>query len=288
MSEGTITIEEIVSRTSDLPSIPAAALRLVRETESSEANAGSIGELLATDQALTVRVLRLANSPYYGLARRVNELGDAVVVLGLKTIKNLAMVASTYPWMIRPIPGYCLGPNELWTHAFATAVGSQQIAILSKKAREEVCFTAGLLHDVGKVALSVWIENKIQAILYYSQREEIPFDEAERRVLGFDHTQVGEHLCRQWNLPEDMCLAARYHHSPQKCETPNSVVDCVHVGNYLASCMGFGLGGDGLQYAFDESSLVRLGIKAEDLDQITDSFVDGYEKYEAMFQEVAA
>jgi putative nucleotidyltransferase with HDIG domain len=206
----------------------------------------------------------------------------------MRTVKNLAMVASTYPWMNKPLPGYGLGPSELWTNSFATAVGAQEVARLTRKAPDDVAFTAGLLHDLGKVALSIWLENKLQAIFHYAKRENIGFDEAERKVLGYDHAEVGEHLGHSWNLPEEICTVIRYHHHPSQSPESQAIVDCVHVGNWLALTMGFGVGGDGLLYEFDESSLFRLGINVSSLDEITDSFVTGFEQYEKLFKETVA
>ena len=284
----TVTIEQIVSKTSDLPTIPAAAVKVMRETQSSNSSAASVAKIIVTDQALSARVLRLANSAFYGLSRKIVDLPEAVVVLGMKNVKNLALVAGTYPWMQRPVTGYCLGPEEMWRHAFGTAVASQIIARVSRKASEDVTFTAGLLHDIGKVALSVWIENKMGAILLYSGREQIPFDEAERRVLGYDHCQVGFHLATNWNLPEEICEAALHHHNPVHAETHKNIVDCVHVGDYICSAMGFGLGGDGMLYRFDESSLERLGLDPSNIDEVTDEFVEKFEEYETLFTEIAA
>ncbi len=283
-----ISIEDIVKKTTDLPSLPAAALKVMRETESSTSNASSIAQILAQDQALSARVLRLANSAYYGLTRKVTNLQESVVVLGMRCVRNLCMVAATYPWMSRKLDGYCLGPKELWTHSFGTALGAQLFAKLSKKCSEDQAFTAGLLHDIGKVALSVWLENKIGLVSQYATQAEVSFDEAERKILGYDHCQVGEHLALSWNLPEDIVLAVRWHHNPNGLETPSAIVDCVHLGLYLTMSMGFGLGGDGMQYKFCEESLQRLGIDAGDIDSITDAFVAGYEDYEKMFEELAA
>lgn len=284
----TITIEDIVSKTTDLPTIPAAAIKVMRETDSSTSNAATIASTLAQDQALSVRVLRLANSAYYGLSRRVSDLQEAVVVLGMRSVKNLAMVAATYPWMSRPVTGYCLGPRQMWTHAFGTAIASQLVAKVSRTGREDTAFTAGLLHDLGKVALSIWLENKINAILLYASRENLSFDQAERKVLGFDHCQVGEYLGESWNLPEDIVRAIRFHHAPASCQAQDSIVDCVHVGNYLTMSMGFGLGGDGLLYEFDEEVFARLGITESDLTSITDTYVEAYEQYARLFEDLAA
>lgn len=283
-----ITIEDIIKRTPDLPSLPAAALKVMRETESSSSNANSIAQILAQDQALSVRVLRLANSAYYGLARKVVNLQEAVVVLGMRCVRNLCMVAATYPWMSRKLDGYVLGPRELWTHSFGTALGAQLFAKLSKSCDPDQAFTAGLLHDIGKVALSVWLENRTFMVVQYAEQHEVSFDQAERVVLGFDHCQVGEHMGLGWNLPEEIVQAIRWHHDPNGMDGTSPIVDCVHLGLYLTMAMGFGLGGDGMHYNFCQESFARLGISQERIDEITDEFVVGYEENEKLFQELAA
>lgn len=284
----TISIEDIVSRTPDLPTIPATAVRVMKETQNANSSAASIARILSTDQALSARVLRLANSAYYGLSRRVNELQEGVVVLGMRTVKNLAAVAATYPWMSRSVSGYCLGPEQLWSHSFGTAIGAQLVAQKSRKCAPDVAFTAGLLHDIGKVALSIWIENKIQAIKLYAVRECIPFDAAERKVLGYDHCQVGAYLARSWNLPDEIEHACLFHHRPDASENPSFVTDCVHIGDYMTSMMGFGLGGDGTHYAVSEKAFERLGISEGDLDILTNDFVEEFEKFEHLFTELRA
>ena len=134
----------------------------------------------------------------------------------------------------------------------------------------------------------MWLEEKAELILLYAQRAQVPFDESERKVLGYDHTEVGLHLARMWNLPDEIALAIRYHHQPDSCTPPSPIVDCVHVGCFLTMSMGFGLGSDGLHYTFFTNALERLELAPEDLDRVTDTFVSGYERYEAMFEELAA
>lgn len=282
------TLDDILRKTTDLPSIPAAALQVVRKTRSDGVSAAEIAQHIAQDQALTARVLRLANSAYFGLSRQVSDLKEAVLVLGTRNVRNLAMVASTYPWMSRPLKGYSLEPKAMWKHSFGTALGAQLAAEASDRCPSDSAFTAGLLHDIGKVALSVWLEQKAELILTYAQRAGVPFDESERKVLGYDHTEVGHHLAKMWNLPDEIALAIRFHHQPDACSPHNSIVDCVHIGCFLTMSMGFGLGSDGLHYAFFENALERLGLAPEDLDRVTDTFVSGYERYEAMFEELAA
>lgn len=283
-----ITLDDIVSRTTDLPTFSAAALEVMKMADGANTRAQDIAKVVSQDQAMSVRVLRLANSAFYGMSRKVSSLPEAVVVLGMRTVKNLAMVAATYPWMSKPLKGYDLGPMQMWQHSFGTALAAQILASKSRKCDDQLAFTAGLLHDVGKVALSIWIGEKLKAILYYAEREGITFDEAERKILGYDHTEVGEHLGKNWNLPDEVLAGIRYHHTPSLCEPYHGVVDCVHLGSAMAMSMGLGVGGDGLLYKFDDGCYLRLGFSPEQMDSLTSQYVEEFKKYESLFQAMAA
>jgi putative nucleotidyltransferase with HDIG domain len=234
---------------------------------------------LGSDPALAAQVLRLANSAFYGMPRRVGSVPQAVLILGTQAVRNLALVASTFPWLNRPIPGYALGPGQLWAHALGTAVGSALAAERSRRANPDLAFTAGLLHDLGKIAMSVWLERKLPALLRIAEIEGKPFDAVERRVLGYDHTQVGAHLGERWNLPSELVDAMRWHHRPDEAPVPSPLVDCVHVADYLSMAMGLGIGGDGLRYELSENALIRLSIGFEDLTVLAEEFVDRYERH---------
>lgn len=279
------SLEEILQRTTDLPSIPAAALAVLREAESSSSSAHTIAAKLAADQGLAVRVLRLANSAFYGLPRQVMSVQEAVVVLGTRTIRHLCLVAATYPWLSKPLPGYELGPEQLFIHALAVATGSELIADQTSKIQRDDAFTVGLLHNLGKVALSAWLENKLQGVQTIAEYEKLAFDQAERRIFGYDHAEIGAALADRWNLPKTLVLAIRYHHKPQDNGAPRPLVDAIHVGDFLAMSLGFGVGGDGLQYEFDVTSLDRLGLTSRDLDDLANRLLDAVEHRKQMFQQ---
>ena len=286
MASGTLTLEDIVSKTTDLPTIPAAALAVIRETDLPNATARGVAMHIGQDQALAARVLRLANSAYYGLQRQIMDHHEAVVILGMRCIRNLAMVAATYPWLTRPLKGYCLGPKQMWTHSFGVAIASQLIAKKTGAINEEAAFTAGLLHNLGKVALSIWLENKLPAMMALAIRDDLTFDQVERKILGYDHADVGAYLGEKWNLPAPLIETMRYHHNPNGCEPRSPLVDAVHVGDYITMSMGYGLGGDGLRYEFSEDCVERLHIQATDFDSITDEFVVSYDEYEKLFEDM--
>jgi putative nucleotidyltransferase with HDIG domain len=283
---GVLTLDDIVAKTTDLPSLSGAALAVMREADSPTATAEGMARALGSDPALAAQVLRLANSSFYGMPRRVSSVPQSIMILGTRAVRNLALVASTFPWLNRPIEGYALGPGQLWAHALGTAIGGSLVAERSRKAVPDLAFTAGLLHDIGKLAMSVWLERKIPALLKIAEIEGTPFDAVERRVLGYDHTQVGAHLGERWNLPEELVEVMRWHHRPDECPAKSSLVDCIHVADYLSMAMGLGIGGDGLRYELSENALSRLTLLPDDLTDIADEFVERYERQARAFEEV--
>ena len=290
MSTGTATlkIDELINNNKELPSLPAALMQVIQETGKATASAGAIADLIARDQSLSAKLLKLSNSAYYGMPGQVDDLVESVMILGMKNVRNMALAAGTHTWMNKPLKGYLLEPKQMWNHSFGVAIGSRIIAAESKKLNPDIAFTAGLLHDIGKVALSAWLEDKIKYIIKIAQSKNLPFDEAERQVLGFDHTQVGERLGMKWNLPDNLIQAIRYHHKPNECDPTSSLVDSIHLGNYLTMSMGYGLGGDGLHYEVFGETFDRLGIQPENIDKISSQFVSEFEEYDQIFKELGS
>ncbi len=273
-----LTIDEIIEKTTDLPSIPEAALSVVRMANDVHATASAIADRIAHDQSLTARVLRLSNSAYYGLPRQITNLQDAVVLLGMKTVRHLALVASTFPWLTQARKGYALGPHALWEHSIAVSIGSQLLAGRTRGVNTDEAFTGGLLHDIGKVVLSMWLEDKISGLVSRSIQEHLPFDQIERETLGFDHAEVGAYLAERWNLPDGLTHSIRYHHCPNNCSPTEPLVDVVHIADGLAMSLGYGLGGDGLCYQICPEAIERLGLDANFQDSVAAEMTDAIEK----------
>jgi putative nucleotidyltransferase with HDIG domain len=263
---GSMTLEEIVSKTTDIPTMPEAALAVVRMSGDSQTTATKVANRIAHDQSLTTRVLRLANSAYYGLPRQIVSLQDAVVMLGMRTVRHLALVASTFPWLTQPRKGYALGPQALWEHSIAVSIGAQLLARRTRRADVDEAFTAGLLHDLGKVVLSLWMEPKLADLIKRSEQDGVAFDSLERETFGFDHSQVGAYLAERWNLPDSLVDAIRYHHTPDACDPPTPIVDIVHLADILALSLGYGLGGDGLRYSHSAGAMDRMELGTEDIE----------------------
>jgi putative nucleotidyltransferase with HDIG domain len=284
-----LTLEDVVEKTADLPALPAATLAVMRESQSSTATAHTVSRYLSQDQALTARILRLANSAFYGMQRRIANPEEAVVILGMRAVRNLAMIASTYYWMEKPLKGYALQPHEFWEHSLSTAVAAQVIAQNIAPGSADLAFTCGLLHDLGKVALSAWLENHSVTLTAIAAKLDMTVEQAERRVLGFDHQQVGGKMAEKWNLPKVIVDAITYHHCPSECSPSATMVDVVHTADFLASTTEVTThGGAGLHFAVDELALGRLGISIGEIEALADEFVAQYQAYDKLFLDKAA
>jgi putative nucleotidyltransferase with HDIG domain len=283
-----LSIEDIVRRTPDLPSAPHIALAALRHASDPNASANSLAEIICQDQALVVRVLRLANSAFYATRREVVSITDAVVLLGTRTVRQLCLLASTFPWMMKALPGYDLGPMEMWIHSLSVGVGAQLLAERTNLFDPETAFTAGILHDLGKVALSVWLDNKVYAMARLAEIEEVSFEKIERKVLGFDHQDVGAYMAEAWNVPKPLVQAIRAHHRPLDNKEYPEVVNCVHVADHLSRAMGLGIGGDSMCYEFYEETLFCLRLTYSQLDSLANEMLERYEKKSRLFMPMAA
>lgn len=267
-------LDQVVSRVKDLPALPAIVTRVIQLTEDPNSTAKDLSDVLGQDQSLAAKVLRLANSAYYGFPRRINSITDAVVLLGFGTIRSLIMAASVYDVLKRPVEGYALAPGELWRHSQACAMGARLIAQRAKYRSLEQAYVAGLLHDIGKIVLNEYMAEAYQKVIEKVMEKQVPFMEVEAEILGFDHSVVGAKVAEKWNLPIELVEAIGCHHRPMQSTSNPEVTSIVHVADSLCMMMGIGLGLDGLYYPLDEKAIELLKLKPEDLETIISRLAD--------------
>ncbi|MEI6514242.1 MAG: HDOD domain-containing protein [bacterium] len=284
MTSGIVSIKDFVSKTQDLPTMPEAALRVVRLANDEDIPNLTIARALANDQGLAARILRLANSAYYGLPHEVSTLNDAVMLLGTRTIRHMALLASTFPWLAKELSGYDLAPAMLWRHSFTVAIGAEIIAKQTRSVSPDEAFTAGLLHDIGKVVMSMWMKDMLPEMLKKVREENIPFNDSEYNSFGFTHADVGGHLASQWNLPESLVKAVTNHHCPDRVDSTSSLTQITHIADAVALSIGIGIGGDGLHYPFSSSAMEHLGLSESDLEFVADKMVDTIAKSKPLFE----
>lgn len=252
--------DEILSVVRETPALPGGAAAAVRLLQDPEADPREIVRELERDVALSANVLRVANSAIYGGSRKVATLRDALGRLGQARVFQVVVAVAIGPTAGRPVKGYDLPAGKLWEHSLAVAVGTGPVARELGVEEPRELFVAGLLHDVGKILLGNFIEVDVAALVELSTRERIPFAEAERRLLGIDHPEVGAALLEQWGLPDGIVEAARWHHEPERCPSASLVADVVHLSDALSLAAGIGLGVDGLQIRISSEVVRRRGL----------------------------
>jgi putative nucleotidyltransferase with HDIG domain len=212
----------------DVPTIPVLLLRILRIVDGERASAKDLVELMQRDQALAGRVLRLANSGFFACAREVATLSRAVMLLGFATVKNLALGVKIWETLgARGGPGLA----ELWEHSALVGAAARLIAQRTRGADPEEVFTAGLLHDIGKVILRIRFAAVYDRLAI--QGGETPLVVREREAFGVDHAQAGAWLGEAWSLPSVIVEAAGAHHDELTAETALSAPVIVNLANRL-------------------------------------------------------
>ncbi|HDP70453.1 MAG TPA: HDOD domain-containing protein [Actinobacteria bacterium] len=268
-------IKKILADIDDIPpfsQIATKALKLINDPKSS---AIDIGKVISHDQALTAKVLRMANSAYYGFPRKVATVGEAIVILGYDTLKSVVFALSMRGFYDRPAKGYALQKGELWRHAVACALTARLIGNYINYYDSEEPFVAGLLHDVGKLVLSDYVKEEYEKITDALTSQNSTFLDAERAVLGFEHQEIGMKISEKWNLPEKIVEAIGFHHNPTEAKIDPLLVSIVHVADFICLSLGIGIGADGMLYALEGKALEIVGINSTELDglisQVTDA-----------------
>ena len=265
-----ITLEQLVASVNDIPALPSVTVQVIKLTEDPDSTVEDINRVISQDQGLTAKVLRLANSAYYGFPRRIRTVTEATVLLGFQTIKSLALAASVSEVLSREMQGYALPAGELWRHSQAVAIASRMIAKAVKFRNQEEAYTAGLLHDIGKVILNHHLKEAYREVVQAIESNGTSFPEAEENILGFTHAQVGSRIAEKWNLPEALVEAIACHHEPGAARIDPVLTAIVHLADAVVMMMGIGLGVDGLDYSFETSVLEKLGLTDKNVEEMMD------------------
>lgn len=258
-------VDEIRKKIESYPAMPAMCRRLVESCGDPDVNFKQLADEIRYDPGITANILKMANSAYYGSSRKIESLQTALVRLGLKQITNMVVAQSVANRLIGHLKGYNLEPEELLKHSVWVAVAAEELANELQIKPPIMLFTAGLLHDLGKIILDDYIHARKERFMQRKDGngdEQVSFDVLEHEVLGMNHAEVGAALLENWQFPEDLVTAVRYHHAPVSEEHgyyPSAGM--VHIADMLAYSVGIGIGVDGLKYYSNPEIIERLKLK---------------------------
>ena len=229
------SMEQLIAQTATLFSLPEVVVRLNEVIERPGATVSDIAAVIGQDPALTVRLLRQANSPFYGLSQEVDTISQAVVLLGAQRIRDMALsaaVSDRFGELAMPYEPL----EDFWRHSIYTAILARDLAGRCVRGREESLFIGGLVHDIGQMLLFHALPELSHAAFLQSlagRGDQDPV-EVEREVIGFDHAGLGGAVLEGWGLPPLLVDCVRHHHAPSGSQRFPLEVSVVHIANSVA------------------------------------------------------
>jgi len=228
-------IRALLTRMVNLPAVPSLYAQVMRELRSDDPSIETVGKLIAQDPALTAKMLQMVNSPVFALGRPISEAVDAVTFLGAERTKALILMASlSLHGSLTPCEGF--SQESFWQHSLTVATLGRMLALkeLKDASLADVCFTAGLLHDIGKLLFASNLPQEYSAAIASAKARGIGLHQAELETFGVTHGQLGASLLGTWGLPLPVLEAIAWHEHPSATDTPGvSAVTLVHAANVL-------------------------------------------------------
>jgi HD-like signal output (HDOD) protein len=270
-------IRELLEQTDKLPNVPEVVRQLIQQLNNPAADYGEIAEKVSQDQTLSLKILRLVNSAHFGLSRKVSSIDEAVVMLGMVRLKTL-VIASGIAGSVKEVEGLDL--KKFWSESFRVAALAKWFAERDTEVDPDIAFTAGLIHNIGRLLLHLSQPMRAQAIQTLIEESNCSRSDAEMERLGFTSPEAGQALLDMWNFPAELGIAVRQHKNPTSFEEQSSLSAVVNLACVVNSAIRNGDDVETLQGNFPAESAALAGVSADTIDNLEealnlDSGLDG-------------
>ena len=276
--------QDLLAKVPNLPAPSPSVARMLSLLAKADADNKELIHVVSQNGVMCAKLLGMCNAAAYGLSTPVGSVDQAVMYLGHTQIHRLVMAVGFGGDLSRELHGYAIGSSELWKHSLLTAYVAVAVAARTPGVVTDpsLAYTAGLIHDIGKIVISHALSDGPQRdLLGLIEQQHCTLMEAERAVLGTDHAEVGACLLRQWKLPEILIEAVANHHQPV-CQPVPQLSAVVHVADVISLQAGCAPGLGSYARRADEAALAVLGLKSEDLEQLVISAFDALAEVEGM------
>ncbi len=257
----------ILKNVKELPPMPEVLIKAQRTLADPASGPQQLARVLASDQAIAAKILKVANSAFYGFPGKIASIEKASALFGTDRLSQLLTNMSISGLPSKILKGYGMRSADLWQHALATAYGAKRVAETAFPEMAEDAYIAGLLHDSGKFILDACVFERKDRFKKHMTDTGCSFLEAEREILGFDHGEIAYAACNQWNIPEVIALAIRFHHNPTHPRS-NLLAHLTHYANHLAIKTRIGACKESVSLKLDRTTRKIFDLKNSELKSI--------------------
>jgi putative nucleotidyltransferase with HDIG domain len=279
------SLNDIVERIDLLAPIPAIASQIMTKSADPDSSLAEIADLIGNDPALTANLLKICNSAYFGLPRKVESVKDAVAWVGLDQIVELVVTNSVSKNFNKGLEGYGLGEGELWRHAVTSAHVAKSLAQrYGASQNKHLIYTAALLKDIGKLILGRFVAFSLEKINIRVNSQGYSFNDAEKNVIGMNHEELGAMVGEKWSFSEKLIYIIRHHHLTDESARQDLETTLIYLADVICMMMGICAGTDGLSYRFYSDVLKRINLSEKDLQGIIAETSENQQKIEYLLK----
>ena len=280
-----IDLNDIVEQIDLLTPIPAIATQILAKSDDPDSSMSEIADLIVDDPALTANLLKICNSAYFGLPRKVESVKDAVTWIGLDQIVELVLTSSVSENFNKGLTGYGLGEGELWRHAVTSAHVAKFLANrYGFSQNKHLIYTAALLKDIGKLILGRFVAFSAERINILVHSQGYSFNDAEKNIIGMNHEELGALVGEKWSFSKQLIYIIRHHHLADESARQDCATSLVYLSDIVCMLMGICTGTDGLSYRFYSEVLRRINVSEKDLEEIIVQTSENRQKIEYLLK----
>ncbi len=266
------TLQKLLKEIKSLKPIPAVANQLLAVVDNPDSSMEDISNVIQYDPAITASVLKTCNSAFFGLKNPAESIKDAVNILGTDQIVELVLLKSGAAALSGRQKGYGLEGGDMWKYSVSSAVIAKQIAAKLSLKNKNTIFTSALVKDIGKIILEKYVTESTPKIQDLVKNKNFSFREAEKKILGIDHAELGAMIAKMWKFSPRMVKIIKNHHLPDETMIKDKEVAVVYLADCICMMMGSGVGLDGLSYRFKSQIMEEMGMSADDVAMIIAEF----------------
>ncbi|MCB1177524.1 MAG: HDOD domain-containing protein [Leptospiraceae bacterium] len=263
-------VDALLKDVTKIPTMSNVVVKVMELVQDPAVSIPLLSKEISKDPSITASIIRMSNSAYYRASKPIRTVQEALMTLGIQTVKEIIVISASKTVLHKDLKGYQLEADEMWSHSLVVAELSAKIVNLKKikEVPKDLAFTAGLLHDIGKVILTQFFPFKIIEIRDELKSMNTTFIELEKKHFGYNHQEVGYKVMEVWNFPDELKEVVAFHHEPQKSTKFPLLSSIVHIANTIAIISGIGIDIGGINQELSSFALEKTKINDGDLERI--------------------